>query len=449
MAQKRVNLNKVELPVAKIEEKSIGEVTRDAYCDFGYYINTHRHLAGLDGVKISYRRLIDAAMHFPKDKLSPSTTLINYMANTHPHGLASANEMLATLVKSGVCEGEGSWGFRSIDGTVSEAANERYTHSKLSDLYWDLMGDLIKEVPHVESPIGPLEPAYLPLPLPLSLFLKSLSSGLGVGISMIYPNFSAKSLYNAYIHNDPSLLEPNVDLILDKSHSELDKLWKTGKGKVTYSYKISRQLSPDGKSEGILFETKDGTDIFVPKLKEFKKLEEDGKVYIEDMTDIGGSKLFIGRIPNARGITIENIESIARKCCYNTTTYMLNVTNGQTAFRIPLYDWIDYTYKNYINLLIDVNKKRIAKCEFDIQVQMAIPTIADYIINKNPQATDKEIEKVTGISQEIISIVMQKPISYLRKNKDTAGRIKELKDKLKNLKAFDPIKYTEEIINKL
>jgi hypothetical protein len=44
---------------------------------------------------------------------------------------------------------------------------------------------------------------------------------------------------------------------------------------------------------------------------------------------------------------------------------------------------------------------------------------------------------------------MSKPISYLRKNKDTADRIKKLKDELKDLKKFDPVKYTEEIIGKL
>jgi hypothetical protein len=44
---------------------------------------------------------------------------------------------------------------------------------------------------------------------------------------------------------------------------------------------------------------------------------------------------------------------------------------------------------------------------------------------------------------------MAKPISQLRKNKDNSERIKALKDKLKELKKFDPVVYTEEIINKL
>ena len=78
-----------------------------------------------------------------------------------------------------------------------------------------------------------------------------------------------------------------------------------------------------------------------------------------------------------------------------------------------------------------------------------MPIISDYIINKNPKATDEDINKTLGIPLDIISSVMSKPISYLRKNKDTASRIKELKDKLKELKKFDPIIFTEGVINQL
>jgi hypothetical protein len=293
-----------------------------------------------------------------------------------------------------------------------------------------------------------MEPTYIPLPLPLCLYLKGgVVSGLGVGVMSEYPNFSPKSMFEAYKKNDPSLLEPNIDILIDKKNSELERLWKTGKGRVIYSYKISKSLSTDGKSEGILFEG--DTAIFTPKLKGFKKLIEAGKVYVEDMTDEKGPKLFVGRVPGAKGITTSDIESIARKCCYDATTYQLNVTNSETTFRIPLYDWIDYTYKNYIQLVSEVNQKKIEKCKFDILVQEAIPYVSDYILNKNPKATDNEISKALNIPAEVIEVVMSKPISYLRKNKDTADRIKALKDKLKELKKFDPIKYTEEIINKL
>ena len=451
--KKKIDLTKVELELGSpVQQQPIGKIVQDAYIDFGGYINCHRHLANLDGFKISYKRLIYTLAHsFSHTSFNHTNTAIAKVADYHPHGLTSMNEICATLVKAGIFEGEGSFGYVQIDGVKNDAAADRYTYIKLSDLYWDLIGDLLKDVPYVESPNGNPEPEYLPLPLPAGLHMKTINQGLGVSISMVYPNFSAWSMYQAYLKNDPNLLEPNVDLILDKKNSELKKLWKEGKGKVIYAYKISRYTKPDDpRMQGILFETKDGTEIFTPNLKPLRKLEEDGKVYIEDLTDYDSCKMAVYRIPGARGITLEDIEALCRKCCFNSTNYNLNVTDGNnTAFRIPLREWIDFTYKRYIDLVTKANQRKIKKTEFDIAVFEAIPIVANYILNINPKATDKELVTKLGMPEEIISTVLGKPISYLRKNSDTTGKVKELKARLKALKKFNPITYTEEIIKRL
>ena len=438
-----------EYPIITSQEllqKPIGQISEEAYTYYGSYVNNFRAIANVaDGCKVSYKRLIYAATQYPKGKDIPTMDLIASLSKWHPHGVTGCEGLNAHLVKSGIFSGHGFFGSTQIDGVVNDHAATRYTKNRLSDLYWDVIGDVIKEVPYIESPQGAMEPTYIPLVLPLCLYLSNLVEGLGVGIRTKYPNFSPKSLYAAYKNNNPYLLEPNVNLILDKEHSELERLWKTGKGSVIYSYKISRQMSPDGKAEGILFEG--DTGIFTPNLKKLRALEDAGKVFIDDMTDLNGPKLFVGRIPGARGITIEEIESLCRKACYDNTTYQLNVTDGTTAFRIPLYDWLDYTYKNYINLVTEINGKRIEKVKFDIAVQEALPLVSNYIINVNPKAEDDEIVSVLGIPAEIVSSVMSKPISYLRKNKDTAERVKELKEKLKELKKFDPVLYTESVIN--
>ena len=298
----------------------------------------------------------------------------------------------------------------------------------------------------IESPVGPMEVSYIPLPLPLALYMKTAITGLCIGEKNVYPNFSPVSMYQAYINNDPKFLEPNANLIIDKENSELDRIWQTGSGRVIYSYKISRSVDTNG-NPGILFGG--DTYLFTPNLKKLNKLAEEGKVYIDDLTDMSGPKLFVGKIPGARGIDIDTIEDLCRKCCYSATNYRINVTTGSTMFRIGLYNWLDYTYKNYITLVTQVNQKKIEKTQFDIAVLETLPVISDYILNRNPKATDEEICRVLGIAQEIVSSVMSKPISYLRKNKDTTGRLKDLKDKLKELKRFDPVKYTEEIIKKL
>ena len=435
----------------EIYPRPIGEVTSEAYVDIGNYVNNHRHLAEVkDGCKVSYRRLIYSALQFPKGKLIPATKLISETSSTHPHSLSGIEGLNAVLVNSGVFTGEGSFGFDSITGEHNPPASPRYLKNRLSDLYWDIMGDLMKYVPMVESPVGPLEPEYLPLPLPLCLFLSGgIVSGLGIGISTVYPNFSPKSLYAAYINNNPMLLEPNVDLELDKKKSNLLGLWRYGKGKVVYSYHITRVSDPATKREGVLFSG--STAIFTPKLSKFNKLIEEGKVYFDDMTDFDGPKLFVGRVPGARGITVDDIWKIAEQVRSNTSNanFILNVTDSKMAYRIPLYNWLDYMYKNYIQLIVYANNDKIAKVEREIKIQEAIPAVVNYITSINPKAEDKEISKALNLEEDIVSSVMTKPISNLRKNKDNTAKIKQLKTKLAELKKFDPVKFTEKIINEL
>lgn len=449
MAKKK-NISAPLITSQELRQIAVGDVSKLCYLDYGSYVNNNRAIANVvDGLKVSYKRLIYATLLHPKGEDIATHILIPSLQRWHPHSTTGCEDLNAQLVKSGVFSGQGFFGSVSIDGIEMPHAATRYTKNRLSDLYWEILGDLYKEVPYVESPQGELEPAYLPLVFPLCLYLKSAVSGLGVAVNCNYPNFSPQSLYNAYINNNPQLLEPNVDLLLDKKKSDLEGLWKRGKGKVVYVYKVSRSKSSDGLTEGVLFETKDGTEIFTPKLSPFDKLVNEGKVFIENVTDADGQKLFIGRVPGAKGITVDDIETLAKKCCYDSTTYQLNVTNGQTVFRIPLYDWLDYTYKNYLTLVSQVNQKKIEKCKFDIKVQESIPLIGNYILNVNPKATDEEISTKLGLEMEIVSQVMSKPISYLRANKDTSERVKNLKQKLKDLQSFDATKYTENIISKL
>lgn len=435
-------------------EKSVGQVTEEAYKFYGAYVNTSRSLPRLDGLKVSVARLLYVLINKPKGVWQHSLDAISEMSRYHPHGLDFANLTASHFVRSGVLDGSGSFGYISLSGVKYEPAAPRYTSIKLSDLYCDALKDLVNDeyIKFHESPQGAMEPDYIPFPIPFALFLKIQTTGLGVGIRTQVPSFSPSSLFKAFMKDDPNLLEPSVDLILDKKHSELKKLWTTGKGKVAYCYKISRQKSPDGKSEGIMFESNDmcSSEIFVPKLSKFDTLVETGKVYIEDLTNSEeGLKLFVGRVPGARGITVDDIEKIAKKVCYSSIEYNTWVTDGTQAFRIPIRDWIKFTYERYINLLKSVNEKKIEKVEFNIAVQQALSIISDYIINKNPKATDKEIVKNLGIPEEIVESVMSKPISYLRNNKDTKDRVKGLKNKLKELKSFDPIAFTENLIMKI
>lgn len=429
-------------------QKTIGDITEDAYIRFGSYVNNHRHIPRvIDGLKVSYKRLFHSALTFPIGKDIPTHELIAKMAACHPHGLGGVEGTVRTFVKSKIFDGEGNFGQLYVDGDEAEPASPRYTKVRLSSTYQKILGDLLKEVPWCESPQGALEPEYIPLPIPLCLCMSEKISGLGVGIKSDMPNFSAKSLYEAYVNNNPQLLEPNIDIVLDKKHSDLAGLWNFGKGKVTYSYHIKRYKSTDGKTEGILFYG--DTGIFTVSLKKLQKLIDERKVVVDNVSDQDGPKMLVSKVSGARGITIEDIENICKRICYDTSHYTLNVSDSITSFKIPLYTWIDYTYKNYISLVENYNKKRILAVEYEIIVQKAIPVVVDYIMMKNPAAEDKELVEKTGISKEVISSVMSKPLSVLRKNKDTLGKIKELNKKLDELRKFNAVEFTKNIIKEL
>jgi hypothetical protein len=441
-------------PIVENLTKSVGEITEQAYVLYGGYVANSRALPSIqDGLKVSIRRLIYGAMQYKKGEWVGGDLLTKTMQKWHPHSVDQMHSSAAHLVRDGIFSGHGFFGYTSIDGVESPPAAGRYLKMRLSDLYWDVLGETTKEpfAPFCESPQGPEEPKYFNVPIPICLYQKIQTMGLAVGCRTNIPSFSPKSILMAMKNDDPSLLECSVDLIIDKENSELDRIWRTGRGTLCLAYKISRMKSEDGKSEGILFESADrcSTDIFTPKISKFQKLVDDGKVYIEDLTDENGPKLFVGRVPGARGIAIEDIESIARKICYSKIEYQIWVTDGMRAFRIPIKDWVVGTYDNYINTLVKVNNSKLEKAKFDLAVQEALPVISSYIMNVNPKASDSEIQKETGLGLDIIEAVMSKPISQLRKNKDNSDRIKAIKERIKELKKFDPIVYTDNLINSL
>ena len=70
-------------------------------------------------------------------------------------------------------------------------------------------------------------------------------------------------------------------------------------------------------------------------------------------------------------------------------------------------------------------------------------------MNKNPKAENNELAKNLNMPIEIIESVMSKPISHLRKTKDTSERVKALKNRLNELKKFNPVQHTYDIIQEM
>lgn len=451
MARKKITTNPdVQLdPTTSLDVTiSAQDYVSDAYFKFGQYVNTQRQLPYLeDGLKPVYRRVIYSCMKLGSNKLLKTVKIAgDVCSSTHPHGNASVEGVISALVRTGILDGQGNHGTTLINGMVLPPAASRYTEAKISAKYLDIFSRVSKMIPMVESPMGDLEPAYIGSPLPLGLVFSSM--GLGLGVNTRIPSFSAVSMFEAYKKNDPNLLKCNYNLDIDYAESELNKLWTTGKGKVVYKYKVTRATSSDG-AQGVLIEG--DTELFTPNLSWFYAQQDQERLFVREETDKNCKtpRLFIGRNHNVKAISIDDIEEQALKACKNGKVYILNVTDGTDAYRIPLKEWINYSYTNYLNLVDKKNKEEIASTEYEIKVNDAIPSVADYIINKNPKADNKEISEKLSLDPEVVSSILQKPISYIRKTKEASDRSKALSSKLKELKSFDKVKFTDEVIMKL
>lgn len=438
----------VEVP-GGFPTKTLGEIAESAYTRFGEYANCHRQLPDVrDGIKVSYRRVLTMAMSHPPGKHVATSTLLGELNALHPHSTSGCEDMINNFVHTGILEGDGNFGeYFILDKDIVSSAAPRYTKVAVSQRFREILGDLLKDVPWHDSPMEKKEPDYIPTPLPLCFSLKYRMQGLGVAIKTEIPSFGMASMYRALMADDPSLLEPGIDLIMDKDRSELERIWTTGTGKITYSYHLARVTGDDGKTEGILFYG--DTGVFQVKLgKTLTKLQEEGKILVDNVSDQSGPKMLISRVPGARGVTIEDIAREAERICSNTTLYSLNVTDGKSAFRIPLREWLRYTYQNYLDLLRFSVDKKIVATEFDLQVVLAGPVVAEEIM-ADPGVTDKAVSAKLGIPIEVVQEVFRKPIGSLRKTRDNTARLKALKARLKALKSFDPVKFTENQVGQL
>lgn len=120
MARRKKVIEEVKIDTNKEQEvKAVGDIVRNDLLIYGDYVTNNRHTVGLDGCKLSYRRLIWAAYaNFP-NKMMPSMTVISSMAKYHGHGLDGSFGLNSILANTGVFDFEGSSGFYQIDGTYN------------------------------------------------------------------------------------------------------------------------------------------------------------------------------------------------------------------------------------------------------------------------------------------------------------------------------------------
>lgn len=412
----------------------------------------------LDGLKPSYRRIIWTGLEYP-DKMVKVATLAGVCGGKYsPHSPDSLPAVVSEMVRAGIFVGQGSHGSPSIYKPLSiDPAASRYIEAKLDPDFRKMISKLIPLVEFKESELDSMykEPLYIPSPLPISMTYNSL--GLGVGIRTKTPDFSMKSMLEAYKADDYNLLKSNSSLNI--VNSDLKGIWTKGYGTVCYEFSLDDHVLD--KTKGVLLHG-DARFVQLSKLtpalmctKSNPKDEDLGWIDkgLVEMIDLSskknGNRIFFRPKKGQRGsdkITVGMIKKELNKCRYHSEKYSLARTDGETSTVIPLKEWIHETYTNYSSLVDKYKKKRLDELKVKELVIKNSEVIAKEIMS-NPKIKREELETKLNLPKEVISEALKKSISSLLKT----NRDKDLQDVKKDkaqTKALQPKDFYEDFINR-
>jgi len=428
-----------------MEERFLDEYAIEALTHYGSGVNNERQIASeSDGLKPVYRRVIYTAMKLP-DKMTKTAAISgNTIATVHPHSSDSVDAVVSSLVNWGIFEGQGNHGMKLIYGENILPSASRYTEAKVDPRWRNIFSELLPYVPYKEAEMeGNVEPIYLPTPLPMILLFSGM--GIGFGANARYPMFTPDSLYKAYIKDDPYLLKAPGGLEIDQLNSELQEIWYSGYGKITYKYQVTRETNAAG--EGIVI--KGSAELFKPRLNEvFEGELNRQRLYILDQTSSDIPEVFIGRTPGVH-LTLDEIQETCESVCSYTKTFRLTVSDGNQVYIIPLKEWIDKTYNNYTNLIEIYKADKISKLEFDYRVYKWLPIVTELLLNNRDFSAEQLVDSIADpdCDIEVVRAILRKTINTLR-NTDSADKLKSIEEQIGEFKKLNPDDYIYEIIKK-
>lgn len=437
--------------MSNIQQESIGKLCSEYFIEYGRELNSNRALPLLmDGLKPSYRRAIYTALMAPGNHIK-SLDFVGSMFKLHPHGDKSIIGVETKLVRAKVFKELGNFGYYPIYGEQSTAAAPRYTETGIEDNWYDIMRPLIDSVPFINGEVeGVTEPQYLPTPIPLSLVFGS--QGIGLGINTNIPAFNPKSILDAYLADDPSLLKPYYDLEIDYENSQLQRLWETGTGRVVYRYHVYRDTDNSG-CEGVVVEG--DTQMFEPNWWQINEWKDQGLIFVRDETTGGKNRVFIGKNPYVRKVNQDMIYEECLECCSSMyalediqTIYRLGIHDGKIAKYISMKDWVGITYENYLKLVEIYKQNNINKLSFDREVYTYLKQVAEILINAEDDIDNQTIADQIGTTIDVVNAITRKSISTLKRT-DTDAMLQKIDNQISDYASINPKEFVELTISKM
>ena len=169
---------------------AIGDSVRMGYGEYQRWTNCGHFIPGFDGLKVSYRRYLQAVNKMAPSEFQKSALVIGWaMGHLHPH--AAQEDVLNTLVRWGLVEGQGNFGNLASYQSMPAAAM-RYTEVKSNKITNDVLFRFKEFFPMVDGELGTPEPEHLIVPIPLCLHPETgirLTDGRDITIKDLYSEF--------------------------------------------------------------------------------------------------------------------------------------------------------------------------------------------------------------------------------------------------------------------
>lgn len=441
-----------------MEERKIIDIVKEAYTVYGSYVNFNRFIPNaLDGLKPSYRKAIYATMKVCKDELAGADSVLGEAIKYYNHGSQYLVPVICKLAKYGIFKDDGANGSYFIYGDNESHAASRYLETGVDPFWYKLFSKLINYVPYVTSDKGHPEPEYIPTPIPLGLTFGY--NAISCGSNTEIPPMTAKSLMEAYTHNDPKYLKLNFGLELVLAETNLQGIWTKGAGKMTFKYPW--KLHEVNGSKGILItgdpiyynlnwkQSREGFDFTLETLIDRNIVE------VVELEKTGTLRNTFIRIKKDKEINIDDLSAYVDKVVTNMkliklTAYVTNPkTNLRMVTRLSLRSWLEICYKNYLDLLEVYRESNISRLVKSRTILEWLPKVAEIILDaKDKDVSNQEIADILKIETWIVEEIVKKPISTLRR-KDTSNQIKAINDQISEFESFDANEFTMSVINSM
>ena len=379
-----------------MEKKNVHSIVHDNMMSYSKYVITGRALPDIrDGMKPVYRRILVSMDKMKIANFTKSANVEGQVMKLHPHG--STYSTIVGMVQTDnnitpLITGKGSFGQHTSRDL--QAAAQRYTEVKLSDISKDIFKDLGKHmvefIPNYDGTI--MMPEVLPVKFPAVLHYAQ--SGIAVGMSCNIPSF-----------NLTEINEATKNFILTGNHALLVPDFATG-GEVIINEDAFQQINNEG-SGTIRLRAKAEINGRVISIKEIPYTTTREAIIDAIIKLIKNKKITeISNVQDLTGIDGMEIEITAKK---NTD---MNILLAQ------LYKWtpMESTFSANINVLIN-NLPRVVGTNEIIEtwVKWRAECIRKGIKYEITELGEK-LHRLVGLEKILVNV--EKAIEIIRNSKE-------------------------------